>query len=107
MRLFFILTMLVAGHSAVLGDQTGVAGMHEWTKERGRTCMKSHFHSGSGEGKTKAAARRAAIANWQGFTAWEYGSDWASFKVAGSRGISYSRSGRGWSASVEARPCLR
>ncbi|MEM8971285.1 MAG: hypothetical protein AAGD43_04375 [Pseudomonadota bacterium] len=93
--------------SAVHADDTGFASIHAWRSERGITCMVDHFHSGNGEGRTKKAALRSAIASWEGFTAWEYGTDWARFKSAGSRGVTYTKAGGGWSANVEARPCNR
>ena len=72
--------------SAVHADDTGFASIHAWRSERGITCMVDHFHSGNGEGRTKKAALRSAIASWEGFTAWEYGADWARIKSAGGRG---------------------
>jgi len=106
MRVLIATVLVLVGSSGALANQTGLAGMHEWTKERGRTCMKSHYHSGAGSGPTKRAARRAAIRSWREFTAWEYGTDWASFRRAASRGISYRKTSSGWSASVRARPCV-
>ncbi|MDX2307948.1 MAG: hypothetical protein NW216_06910 [Hyphomicrobium sp.] len=85
----------------------GLAGMHDQRRERGRLCMSDHFHSGSGVGKTKEAAKAAAIRSWADFTAFEYGNRWASFSIAGSKGISYTKENAGWSATVEARPCRR
>lgn len=86
-------------------DETGLASMHSWRLERGRTCMVDHFHYGNGEGRTKKQARDAAIKSWQEFAAFEYGTDWAHFRRAGSRSIGYSATTNGWSATVEARPC--
>lgn len=91
----------------VSADETGMASMHAWRVERGKTCLVDHFHHGSGEGRSKAAARKAAITSWQEFTAFEYGLDWAYFRNAASKSIGYSKSADGWSASVEARPCNR
>lgn len=90
-----------------MADDTGLAGMHDWRKERGKTCLLDHYHTGQGEGRTKRAARRAAIVDWESFTAFEYGSNWARFRSAGSRGIRYDKVDAGWKASVEARPCRR
>ena len=86
-------------------DDTGMASIHAWRAERGKVCMVDHFHSGKGEGRTKKLARRAAISDWQGFTAWEYGTDWAYFNRAASRSVQYSRTDTGWQARLEARPC--
>ncbi len=97
----------VSVSKSATADQTGMAGIHEWVKERGRTCFKNHFHSGSsGVKKTKKAAMRAAIQDWWEYTAGEYGSDWARFRRAASRGKRCTRESGGWSCYVEARPCL-
>lgn len=88
-------------------DDTGMASIHAWRAERGKVCLVDHFHAGIGKGRTKKLARRAAISDWQGFTAWEYGTDWAYFKRAGSRSIEYSRIDSGWEARVEARACRK
>lgn len=92
----------------VLADETGLASMHDWRRERGKTCMRDHWHYGSsGAHRSKKRARLAAIRSWQNFTAWEYGSDWARFYRSGSRKIRCSRSSAGWSCDVEGRPCRR
>ena len=98
MSLFFNIPVVNA-------DDTGMASIHTWRAERGKVCLVDHFHSGNGVGRTKKLARRAAINDWQGFTAWEYGTDWAYFKRAASRSVHYSRTDSGWQASLEARPC--
>ena len=88
-------------------DDTGMASMHDWQKVGRKTCFEEHYHSGSGEGRTKREARRAAMVDWENFTAFEYGTDWARFKSAADRGIRYEKGRNGWTASVEARPCRR
>jgi hypothetical protein len=88
-------------------DNTGMASMHDWQKVGRKTCFEEHYHSGSGEGRTKRDARRAAIIDWENFTAFEYGTDWARFRSAASRGIRYDKGPDGWAASVEGRPCKR
>jgi hypothetical protein len=91
---------------AASADETGLATMHAWRRERGRTCMVDHWHYGSsGSHSTKTAAQRAAIRSWQDFTDLEYGSHWARFSRAGGRKVGCSRSGGGWSCNVEGRPC--
>ena len=90
-----------------VADDTGLAtSLHDVRREGKRTCMSDHFHHGSGS--TYADKKRAtadAIDSWQGFTAAEYGTDWARFANAGSKKISCSPNSSGWSCSVEARPC--
>ncbi len=90
----------------VEADDTGLASIHDLRRERGRLCQADHWHSGSGSGRTKRAAKRAAIGSWQSFTAMEYGSDWARFRRARSKAIRCSRTGRrSYDCTVEARPC--
>ena len=86
-------------------DQTGFASMHNQARVGGKMCMTDHYHYGSGDGATKAAAQRAAIGSWQSFTDFEYGSDWARFSKAVGKRVSCSRSGSGYSCQVEGRPC--
>ncbi len=93
-------------NSAVAND-TGLAGMHDWRSERGKTCMVDHFHTGVGEGRSKTLARSAAVKDWQAFTAWEYGTSWANFRRAASRGVNFTKTETGWQASVIGRACKR
>ena len=90
----------------VMAQDAGLAGMHTWRREGGRTCMADHWHYGSsGSQPTKAAAQRAAISSWQEFTNLEYGRAWARFSRAASKRVGCSQSGGGWSCDAEARPC--
>lgn len=100
---FFALTAAML--HPVHADETGFAGMHNWRKEGGRTCMSDHFHYGSGTGKTKKAALAAAVQSWSSFTAFEYGSSWANFRHAAGKAVSYSAASGGWSADLSARAC--
>lgn len=100
-----MLAAIICACAPAVADESGLASMHDLRRERGITCMSDHFHSGTGEGSTKKAARAAAIKAWQEFTAFEYGTDWANFRNAASKSIGYSKASSGWSASVEARPC--
>jgi len=91
--------------TAAMADDTGLAYSHTLRKEGGRTCMADHYHSGSGEGRSKEGARAAAVRSWIDFTNFEYGSAWARFGAAGSQSAHYTKEASGWSAVVEARPC--
>lgn len=64
--------------TAALGDDTGVGqSLHGTKRIGGRICLNDHFHYGqSGGHKTRDRAVVAAIKDWAGFTAFEYGSDW-------------------------------
>jgi hypothetical protein len=98
-------SLLIAGFAPAVADDTGFAYSHTLRKERGRLCMADHWHSGSGEGRTKAAARKAAIRSWADFTNFEYGTAWARFSLAASPQTRYSKASNGWAASIDARPC--
>jgi hypothetical protein len=91
--------------TAAIADDTGLAYSHTLRKEGGRTCMADHYHSGSGEGRSKEGARAAAVRSWVEFTNFEYGTVWARFGVAASPSAHYTKEAQGWSAVVEARPC--
>jgi hypothetical protein len=84
----------------------GLEFLHDQRVEGGRVCMVDHFHHGSSGGHdTRAAAEREAIASWSGFTAWEYGDRWGSWRIAASRKASCSQLTGSWGCQVEARPC--
>jgi hypothetical protein len=85
--------------------ETGVASIHSWVKVGRKTCMLDHYHSGNGSGRTRAEAQRAAIRDWVGFTAWEYGSSWASYSLAVSKSMKCDRSSDGYSCNTDARAC--
>lgn len=93
--------------STAIADDTGLAYSHDLRKEGGRLCMADHFHSGSGEGRTKDGARKAAIRSWADFTNFEYGTVWARFSLAASPSTRFSKEASGWSAYIDARPCRR
>lgn len=58
---------VVTVHAALL-----MTGPAEAVKRK--ACMADHFHYGSSSGQpNKKAAEREAIASWEGFTAFEYG----------------------------------
>ena len=91
--------------TAAVADDTGLAYSHTLRKEGGRTCMADHYHSGSGEGRTKESARAAAVRSWIDFTNFAYGTVWARFGNAAGQSTHYTKADKGWSADVEARPC--
>lgn len=92
--------------SPVMADETGLAGIHSMSKEGKRVCFSDHFHYGSGSTMpTKKAAVDDAVRAWAGFTAAEYGTDWAHFDRAGSKKISCTQGSGGFYCQIEARPC--
>ena len=93
------------GALAVIADDTGFASSHTLRKEGGRLCMADHAHTGSGTAATKPAAMAAAIRAWADFTNQEYGSDWARYGRAAGHVVRYTKEEKGWTATVDARPC--
>lgn len=97
---------LTATAQAVAKDDDLLAPHSAYIK--GRTqCFDSHTHVGGADGRTKRAALRAAIREWQSFTAWEYGAVWGSYRRAAGKTVEYIKAEKGWTARVEARPCRR
>ena len=77
-------------------------------RRKGKACMTGHFHYGSSAGeRSKKVARAKAVASWAGFTAFECGNAWASFRRAGSKIVRCSQNETGWGCKVEAVPCRR
>jgi hypothetical protein len=96
--------ILLAAAGAAQADETGIAGIHSWVKVGHKTCFEDHYHSGSGNGTTKAAAEKEAIQSWADFTAWEYGTTWGRYSLAVSKSMKCEKLDN-WSCYVEARPC--
>lgn len=92
--------------SNAVASETGVAqALHATMRIGGRTCLVDHYHDGTGNGRTQAAAAAAAISAWQGFTAWEYGSSWGRYSLAVGKSMKCSRAAGGYSCDVTARAC--
>jgi hypothetical protein len=99
-------TSLVIASAAASADETGLASIHDWRKEGGRTCMSDHFHDGAGNGDSRKAAEAAAISSWVSFTVFEYGTTWGSYNLAGSKKMDCTENGsKAWSCAVSARAC--
>ncbi len=91
----------------VLAQQTGLAGIHTWVPVGHKTCMATHTHEGSGNGKTKKDAERAAVRAWESFTIWEYGPSWGRYSLSESKTINCDRTaGTEFSCQVSSRPCI-
>jgi hypothetical protein len=97
-------SVLIGAMGTAQAEETGIAEIHSWAKTGRKTCLVDHFHNGSGKAATRPLAERAAIQSWIDFTAWEYGSSWGRYAIAGSKKMTCSRS-ESWSCDVEARPC--
>lgn len=93
--------------AAVHADDNGIAeAIHTLRREGRRICQVDHFHSGSSAGMpNQKAAMYAAIDSWQGFTAFEYGTDWGNYRKAASKSAKCTVSSGGWGCEVQARPC--
>ncbi len=101
--------LVAALATPVYADDTGLAAsLHSLQKERGKTCMIDHFHFGkSSTFKEKRRAKADAIVSWREFVAWEYGTDWGSYRRAGNKSMVCKTSGGMWTCSVKARACRR
>lgn len=90
----------------VRAQETGLASIHEWVVVGRKTCMASHTHDGSGTGKTKKDAEKAAILSWESFTIWEYGSPWGRFSESASKTINCNKNTSSeFACQVNSRPC--
>ncbi len=73
-------------------------------------CQGDHLHFGSSSGhRSRKAALRAAISDWAGFTAFEYGDHYANWRIAKNKrvGCNRDRFSRQWKCSLQATPCRR
>ena len=93
--------------AAALSDDTGVGqALHGTKRIGGKLCLVDHFHYGQSSGhKTRDRAVVAAIKDWAGFTAFEYGTDWARYGHSAARKMSCSQAGGLWSCNTESIPC--
>ena len=102
------LSAFVGGASAASAQETGLDALHEQRREGNRICMVSHTHNGSSPANmnSRKAAEDAAIKDWVGFTTWEYGTPWGSYKLATGKKMNCSKTTTStWSCNVEARAC--
>ena len=106
LTIVFVYGALVGGTQVASADDNGVGPtLHSVIRVGKKTCFEGHSHSGSGTGATQKVAEMSAINNWAGFTAWEYGTDWANINKAVKRSMKCGRSGGGYSCDLEATPC--
>ncbi len=102
------LAVLLAGWSApVAANDSGLAkALHVLRVQGGKICTVEHTHYGeSWSYRSKAKARRRAVAVWRGLVIAEYGTDWGNYRRSKARQESCWRSGRRWRCKVESRPC--
>jgi len=87
---------------------TGLSALHTLTRTGNRLCMSDHYHFGDGESrKSKAQALKAAKRDWVSFVSAEYGSAWARYSLAGSKGGKCTKKNGLYVCSISARPCKR
>ena len=83
----------------------GLDGLHAQARVGNKVCMTEHEHYGEGSMPTRQAARLLAIRSWSGFTAFEYGREWGSYRLAAGKRMDCSESGGSWLCKTFARPC--
>jgi hypothetical protein len=84
----------------------GLDGLHAQMRVGSKVCMVDHFHNGASSGKaSRKAAEAEAIASWAGFTAWEYGDNWGSWRLSESKRMNCGQTGGAWACTIESRPC--
>jgi hypothetical protein len=105
--LHFVAAAFVVGISNLpaTADETGIASIHAWENVGRLTCIKGHWHYGTATASTRKVAAKKAILNWINFTAFDYGSDWMSYRRAKSKALKCERVGTGWACSAEGRAC--
>jgi len=98
---------LLAGPAPVArADDTGVAtALHATMRVGSKLCFVDHSHAGTGSGATRKIAEMQAVNSWAGFTAWEYGTDWAKIGKAVKKSMSCSGAGGSWTCNLNATPC--
>ncbi|MFM9942441.1 MAG: hypothetical protein ACKVP7_23410 [Hyphomicrobiaceae bacterium] len=103
-----VVILIGAMFAGAAGAQdSGLVGLHDKVRVGNKICMADHFHTGTSSGRnSRKEAEAAAMSDWAGFTAWEYGNAWGQPGMAESKGMSCANSG-GWGCTFEARPCRR
>lgn len=103
--------VLAAGAFATtaMADDTGIAtSLHNTVRKGSLLCLATHEHVGSSQAKAnKKKALAAAIHDWRGFTAWEYGTDWASWRRAHNKQITCSGGKGNVGCTIAASPCRK
>ncbi len=102
-----VATVIGLASTPALAKDDGLSWLHKQVRVGNKVCFVDHTHQGNSSGQaSKKAAMAAAISDYQGFTAWEYGSSWGRFALAADKKVSCS-GGPPWSCTVVARPCRR
>jgi len=86
-------------------EVTGLDAIHAQARVGSKICMTEHEHYGEGSMQTRRAAELMAIRSWSGFTAFEYGRPWGSYRLAAGKRMECSNSGGSYMCKTWARPC--
>jgi len=100
MPLTLLLALMPAG-----AQSTGLDRLHAQARVGGKVCMTEHEHYGEGTMASRRGAELAAMRAWSRFTAFEYGSQWGSYRAAAGKKLDCSQAGRSWVCKTWARPC--
>lgn len=109
MSIFSCFVALTTVAPATMADDTGVATtLHETVRKGNLLCLASHEHAGTSQNQpTKKLALAVAVNDWAGFTAWEYGTDWAYWKLAHRKQVKCGGGPGSFGCSIAASPCRR
>lgn len=90
-------------------DANTLANMHTIKPVGGKMCMVDHpHHRESGAFRSKAQAKARVIRAWENYTRFEYGSAWASYRLAIKKNLKCTTSSGGQtSCTLVAYPCRR
>ncbi len=102
--------LLIAGLSVTAAppataQQSSYSAPHSARIVGRKLCFDNHTHVGGAPGRTKRIAHKKAIREWIEFTAWEYGTAWASYRRSVKKTVTYIKQEVGWMARVESLPC--
>ena len=100
-----IALIFLIGPLATSAQAVGLDGLHAQARVGSKVCMTEHEHYGEGTMPTKRAAQHLAIRSWSAFTAFEYGREWGSYRLAAGKTMDCSKSGDLWLCKTRARPC--
>ena len=90
----------------VQAQESGLDSLHAQVRLGNRICMLDHFHNGASSGQaSRKQAEAVAIRAWAEFTAWEYGGQWGSWRLAETKRVNCGQTGGAWACTLEARPC--
>ncbi|GJM01535.1 MAG: hypothetical protein DHS20C08_00360 [Rhodomicrobium sp.] len=76
--------------------------------EAAKYCQGDHLHYGFSDSfKSKRQAMRDAVKSWASFTAFEYGPEWARWRLSINRSVKCGRENGLWRCNIQSTPCRR